>query len=75
MSKKNKNTRVRAETDKSVQVMDAFSNPAARIGYSTMDLLQATEYPLTRMTQLVSGRRVSGYAKSAKKYLCTYGRR
>lgn len=31
--------------------MDAFSNPAARIGYGTMDLLQATSYPLTRMTQ------------------------
>lgn len=31
--------------------MDAFSNPAARIGFGTMDLLQATEYPLTRMTQ------------------------
>jgi phage-related protein (TIGR01555 family) len=31
--------------------MDAFSNPAARIGFGTMDLLQATEYPLTRLTQ------------------------
>ena len=31
--------------------MDAFSNPAARIGFGTMDLLQATEYPMTRMTQ------------------------
>lgn len=31
--------------------MDAFSNPAARIGLGTMDLLQATEYPMTRLTQ------------------------
>lgn len=34
-----------------VTMMDAFSNPAARIGYGTMDLLQATEYPMTHMTQ------------------------
>jgi len=34
-----------------VPVMDAFSNPIARLGYGTQDLLQATEYPLTRMTQ------------------------
>lgn len=32
-------------------VMDAFSNPAARLGFGTMDLMQATSYPLTRMTQ------------------------
>ena len=31
--------------------LDAFSNPAARIGFGTMDLTQATDYPLTRMTQ------------------------
>ena len=31
--------------------MDAFSNPAARLGFGTMDLIQATAYPLTRMTQ------------------------
>lgn len=35
----------------SVRTMDAFSNPAARLGFGTMDLLQATSYPLTRMTQ------------------------
>lgn len=34
-----------------VSTMDAFSNPAARIGFGTMDLLQATTYPMTRMTQ------------------------
>lgn len=30
---------------------DAFSNPAARIGFGTMDLLQATDYPTTRLSQ------------------------
>lgn len=34
-----------------VSTMDAFSNPAARLGWGTMDLLNGTEYPLTRMTQ------------------------
>ena len=34
-----------------VATMDAFSNPAARIGFGTMDLLQATTYPMTRLTQ------------------------
>lgn len=52
MSKKRAVRRVRADTTQtSVTTMDAFSNPAARIGFGTMDLLQATEYPLTRMTQ------------------------
>ena len=46
--KKNKNT---SRSARSMATMDAFSNPAARIGYGTMDLLQATSYPLTRMTQ------------------------
>lgn len=31
--------------------MDAFSNPAARLGFGTMDLTQATTYPMTRLTQ------------------------
>ena len=30
---------------------DAFSNPAARLGFGTFDLSQATDYPLTRMSQ------------------------
>ena len=30
--------------------MDAFSNPAARLGFGTLDLLQSTDYPLTRLT-------------------------
>ncbi len=35
----------------STPVMDAFSNPAARLGFGTMDLTEATSYPMTRMTQ------------------------
>ena len=34
-----------------VVTMDAFSNPAARLGFGTMDLTQATTYPMTRLTQ------------------------
>ncbi len=37
--------------DNTIITMDAFSNPIARLGFGTQDLLQATEYPLTRMTQ------------------------
>lgn len=55
MSKKRNTRRTRADTlqvkQAPIQTMDAFSNPAARIGYGTMDLLQATEYPMTRLTQ------------------------
>lgn len=54
MSRKRNIRRVRADTSQSKQApivtMDAFSNPAARIGFGTMDLLQATEYPMTRLT-------------------------
>ena len=31
--------------------MDAFSNPAARLGFGTFDLMQGTQYTPTRMTQ------------------------
>lgn len=55
MSKKRNTRRTRADTSQakqaSIQTMDAFSNPAARIGFGTLDLLNATEYPMTRMTQ------------------------
>ena len=30
---------------------DAFSNTAARLGFGTTDLTQATQYPLTRLTE------------------------
>lgn len=33
------------------KAMDAFSNPAARLGFGTMDLTQATSYPMTRLNQ------------------------
>lgn len=32
-------------------VNDAFSNPAARIGFGTMDLINGTAYPMTRLSQ------------------------
>ncbi len=43
----------RADTvgNQKVATMDAFSNPAARIGFGTFDLIQATSYPLTRISQ------------------------
>ncbi|HBE87188.1 MAG TPA: hypothetical protein DDW53_20360 [Lachnoclostridium sp.] len=47
--KRNRPQRERAENR--IQVNDAFSNSIARLGYGTQDLLQATQYPLTRMTQ------------------------
>ncbi len=37
-------------TDKAVMTQDAFSNPAARLGFGTFDLSQATDYPLTRLS-------------------------
>lgn len=36
---------------KKTAVNDAFSNPAARLGLGTADLTQATDYPLTRLSQ------------------------
>ena len=52
MSKRRSTRHVRADTKQApVTTMDAFSNPIARLGYGTQDLIQATQYPLTRMTQ------------------------
>lgn len=52
MSKRKNTRRVRADTKQApITTMDAFSNPIARLGFGTQDLLQATQYPLTRMTQ------------------------
>lgn len=49
------NKRTRRSMDKTrrpaAPVMDAFSNPIARLGFGTQDLVQATQYPLTRLTQ------------------------
>jgi phage-related protein (TIGR01555 family) len=41
----------RKRNNKAVATADAFSNPAARLGFGTMDLMQGTAYPLTRMSQ------------------------
>ena len=38
------------ETQREVQTMDAFSNPLFRLGYGSQSPLEATEYPLTRLT-------------------------
>lgn len=34
-----------------VAARDAFSNPAARLGFGTFDLMQGTQYKMTRLTQ------------------------
>ena len=48
MSKRRNTRHVRADTKQApVTMMDAFSNPIARLGYGTQDLLQATQYPLS----------------------------
>lgn len=49
MSRRNKNRA--AENQTPVSVADAFSNPLFRLGYGSQNPLEATEYPLTRMTQ------------------------
>ncbi|CQR71667.1 hypothetical protein SOV_04630 [Sporomusa ovata DSM 2662] len=47
MKKKRKPTR----TNDAVKTKDAFRNQMARLGFGTPNLLEATEYPLTRLTQ------------------------
>lgn len=39
------------ETVKAARFSDAFSNPAARTGWGEDNLINATEYPMTRLTQ------------------------
>lgn len=43
--------RAQNEQKKAVQTNDAFSNPAARLGFGTFDLLNSTDYPITRLTE------------------------
>ncbi len=50
MSRRHKDKNLTA-TEGRQPVKDAFSNPAARTGFGTMDLMQATEYVPTRLTQ------------------------
>lgn len=49
MSRRNKNA-PKGQPNTAVAVMDAFSNPLFRLGYGSQSPLEATEYPLTRMT-------------------------
>ena len=39
------------DTEDAIKFTDAFSNPAARTGWGEDNLINATEYPLTRLTQ------------------------
>lgn len=48
MSRRNKSRQVNQEP---IVTADAFSNPLFRLGYMSQNPLEATEYPLTRMTQ------------------------
>ena len=56
MSRRHAPRRTKADTGQkrdaraSIPVMDAFSNPAARTGWGTMDLMNATAYPMIRLT-------------------------
>lgn len=40
-----------AEQPQKVKTRDSFSNPLARLGYGMPNMLEATEYPLTRLTK------------------------
>ena len=51
MSRRNKSRTSGAQANtEAVSVLDAFSNPLFRLGYGSQSPLEATEYPLTRMT-------------------------
>lgn len=51
MSRRNKSRPRGAQPNtEAVGVQDAFSNPLFRLGYGSQSPLEATEYPLTRMT-------------------------
>lgn len=51
MSRRNKNApKGGTQQNNAVAVMDAFSNPLFHLGFGSQSPLEATEYPLTRMT-------------------------
>lgn len=51
MSRRNKGRPAAERPDtEAVSVLDAFSNPLFRLGWGSQSPLEATEYPLTRMT-------------------------
>ena len=49
MSRRRKNSPA-GGAQQNIPVMDAFSNPLFRLGYGSQSPLEATDYPLTRMT-------------------------
>ena len=53
MSRRNKN-RPAGGTQPNTLTLDAFSNPLFRLGYGSQSPLEATSYPLTRMTMRCS---------------------
>lgn len=50
MSRRNKNTPKGGVQENPIMTADAFSNPLFRLGYGSQSPLEATDYPLTRMT-------------------------
>lgn len=51
MSRRNKNRPAAEQVNtEAVSILDAFSNPLFRLGWGSQSPLEATEYPLTRMT-------------------------
>lgn len=50
MSRRKKNVQDQAPVE-NIRVTDAFSNPLFRLGFGSQSPLEATEYPLTRMTE------------------------
>lgn len=50
MSRRNKRTPKGGQPNYGVPVLDAFSNPLFRLGYGSQSPMEATEYPLTRLT-------------------------
>lgn len=51
MSKRKKTQSPRQPPEKSVKARDSFSNVLARIGFGTPSLLEATEYPINRLSR------------------------
>ena len=50
MSRRNKSRPAGTQQTEAVAVQDAFSNPLFRLGWGSQSPLEATEYPLTRLT-------------------------
>ena len=50
MSRRKKNVQDQAPVE-NIRVTDAFSNPLFRLGFGSQSPIEATEYPLTRLTE------------------------